>query len=158
MFNSLHSSTNQELFEKHPCNQGSHHEKHGGFLLCKGSHHVQPQNPRFSLSAKMKRTQRRTLVSPWRIHCMYCSIPKSRLESIMLQNLPIMLLSISPIFCLLCLLLCFSDMHYAFVFVTFFHVKCSFYGNKVNKTLHQIIDICSNPHGVLIRDLENKYI
>jgi len=28
MFNSLHSNTNQELFEKRLCNQGSHHEKY----------------------------------------------------------------------------------------------------------------------------------
>jgi len=35
MFNLLHSSTNQELLEKHLCNQGSHHEKYGQFSLCK---------------------------------------------------------------------------------------------------------------------------
>jgi len=44
MFNSLHSSMNQELFEKCICNEGSHHEKYGRFLLHKGSHHVQPPN------------------------------------------------------------------------------------------------------------------
>ena len=44
------------------------------------------------------------------LQCMWC-----RLESIMLQNLPIMLFDISPIFCLLCLLVCFSEMHYAFI-------------------------------------------
>ena len=31
MFNPLHSSTNQELFEKHLCNQNSHYEKYGRF-------------------------------------------------------------------------------------------------------------------------------
>ena len=36
-----------------------------------------------------------------------------RLESIMLQNLPIMLFGISLIFCLLCLFLCFLHMDYA---------------------------------------------
>ena len=36
-----------------------------------------------------------------------------RLESIMLQNLLIMLFGISPIFCLLCSFLCFLGMHYA---------------------------------------------
>ena len=35
----------------------------------------------------------------------------SRLESIMLQNLLIMLFGISPIFCLLCSFLCFLGMH-----------------------------------------------
>ena len=36
-----------------------------------------------------------------------------RLESIMLQNLLMMLFSISPIFCLLCSFLCFLGMNYA---------------------------------------------
>ena len=31
MFNPLHSSTNQELFEKHLCNQNSHDEKYNDF-------------------------------------------------------------------------------------------------------------------------------
>ena len=33
LFNSLHSSTNQELFEKHLCNKSSHYEKYGQFLV-----------------------------------------------------------------------------------------------------------------------------
>ena len=33
-------------------------------------------NQHFSLSAKMNKTQRRTLVSPWRMHCTYYSMPK----------------------------------------------------------------------------------
>ena len=36
-----------------------------------------------------------------------------RLESIMLQNLPIMLFGISLIFFLICLFLCFLDMKFA---------------------------------------------
>jgi len=79
MFISLHRSMNQELLEKHFCNQGSHYEKYRRFRLfqlCKESHHMQLPNQHFSLSAKMNGTQRRTLVSPWRIHCMYCSMPK----------------------------------------------------------------------------------
>ena len=44
--------------------------------IMKGSHHVLLPNRHFSLSAKMNGTQRRTLVSPWRTHCMYCSMPK----------------------------------------------------------------------------------
>jgi len=31
MFNSLHSSTNQELFEKHLCNKSSYHEKYSRY-------------------------------------------------------------------------------------------------------------------------------
>ena len=37
--------------------------------------HMQPPN-HFSLSMKMNETQRRTLVSSWRMHCTYCSMPK----------------------------------------------------------------------------------
>ena len=33
MFNTLHSITNQELFENHLCDQSSHNEKYGHFLL-----------------------------------------------------------------------------------------------------------------------------
>ena len=59
MLNLLHSSANQELFEKHLCNQGIRYER---FPLCIGSHHVQPQNQHFPLSAKMNGTQRKILV------------------------------------------------------------------------------------------------
>jgi len=49
-FDSLHSNTNQEPFEKHLCNKRTPYEKYRRFLvmqrksLCKGSHHVQPPN------------------------------------------------------------------------------------------------------------------
>ena len=66
MFNLLHSSTNQELFEKH----------HGWFPLHKESNHMQPPNQQFWLSAQMNGTQKRTLLSPRRMHCTYCSMPK----------------------------------------------------------------------------------
>ena len=33
MFNLLRSITNQELFDKHLCNQSSHYEKYGQFSL-----------------------------------------------------------------------------------------------------------------------------
>jgi len=67
---------NQELFEKYLCYQGSHYEKYRQFLLRKGSHHMQPPNQRFLLSAKMNGTQKRTPVSPQRLHWMYCGMPK----------------------------------------------------------------------------------
>ena len=41
-----------------------------------GSHHMLPPNQHFSLSAKMNGTQRRTVVSPRRMHCTYCGMPK----------------------------------------------------------------------------------
>ena len=36
MFNPLHNSTNQELFDKHLCYQNSRYEKYGQFLLREG--------------------------------------------------------------------------------------------------------------------------
>jgi len=66
VFNSLSTSTNQE---KQLCNQSSQYEKYGQFSTTKGSHHVQPPNQHFSLSAKMNGTQRKGLISPWRMHC-----------------------------------------------------------------------------------------
>jgi len=33
VFDLLHSSTNQEVFEKHLCNKSSHYEKYGQFLI-----------------------------------------------------------------------------------------------------------------------------
>jgi len=50
---------------------------------CKGSHHMQPPNRHISMLAKMNRTRRRTLVSPWRMHCAYCGMLKgtSRTEA-----------------------------------------------------------------------------
>ena len=47
----------------------------------------------------------------------------ARLESIMLQNLFINLYGISPIFCLLCLFLCFLGMHY--ICLLYVHTKFS---------------------------------
>ena len=39
---------------------------------------MQPPNQHFLLSAKMNGMQRRTLVhvNPWKMHCMYCGMPK----------------------------------------------------------------------------------
>ena len=42
MFNSLYSSTNQDLFEKHFCNQGSHYENMDNFCHVKEAISVQP--------------------------------------------------------------------------------------------------------------------
>ena len=48
------------------------------------------------------------------ITVIHVHVPLSRLESIMLQNLPIVLFGISVIFCLyIMLVLCFLDMNYA---------------------------------------------
>ena len=61
---------------------------------------------------------RKTRTTPYHPQC-----DGLRLESIMLQNLPIMLFGISPIFCLLCLFLCFSEMHYAFILCVYSFVQ-----------------------------------
>jgi len=79
MFNSLHSSTNQELFEKYLCSQSSHYEntdRGGWFSVMQRKPHVQPPNQHFSLLAKMNRTQRRTLGSPWRMYWTYRGMQK----------------------------------------------------------------------------------
>ena len=51
----------------------------------KRSHHMQPPNQCFPLSANMTRTQRRTLVSPWRMYWM-CSIPKGTSQAEAISN------------------------------------------------------------------------
>ena len=72
--------------------------------ITKGSHHVLPPNWHFSLSAKINGTQRRTLVSPWRMNCTYCGMPKgtSRVEATSNNE------KIKPI-ALAVIMLCFSE-------------------------------------------------
>jgi len=45
-----------------------------------------PQNPHFLLSVKMDGTQRRTLVSPLRMPCVYCSMPKGTSRAEVMSN------------------------------------------------------------------------
>ena len=68
----IHSNMNQKLFLKHFCN---HYEKYERFSFEKKSLCVTAEFAHL-LSAKMSGTQNRTLVSPWRMHCTYCSMPK----------------------------------------------------------------------------------
>ena len=53
------------------------YEKHRWFPLCKRCHRMLLQNQNFLLSTKINGTQRRTVVSPWRMHCMYFGMPKA---------------------------------------------------------------------------------
>jgi len=77
MFDLLHSSTNQEMFEKHLCRKVATMKNTDDFSLhTKEAIMCNHQIKRFSLSAKMNGTQRRTLVSHWRMHCTYCGVPK----------------------------------------------------------------------------------
>jgi len=48
MFNMLYSSMNQQLFEKTLCNQSSHYENYGRFLLQIEAITCVPQNQHFS--------------------------------------------------------------------------------------------------------------
>jgi len=66
--------------KKNFCNQSSHYENYGQFkeaIMCL------PLNWHFSWWTKMNGTQRRAVVSPWRMHCMYSGIVKgtSRAEA-----------------------------------------------------------------------------
>ena len=63
MFNPLHSSTNQQLFEKHLCNQSSHYEKYRRFPYEGKPSCATAKSTLFAVS-KNEWTQRRTLVSP----------------------------------------------------------------------------------------------
>jgi len=83
----LHGKTNQELYKKHLCNLGSHYEKKDNFHYAyKGSHHMQPPNRHILMSTKTNGTQRRTVVSPWRMHCAYCGMPKSTSRAEVMPN------------------------------------------------------------------------
>ena len=72
--------------------------------VTKRSHHMLPQNRRLSLSAKMSGTQRRTQVSPWRMHCTYCGMSKGTCRAEAMSNSE----NIKPI-ALAIIKLCFSE-------------------------------------------------
>jgi len=71
MFKPLYSNTNQQLL-KNFCNQSSPYENYTWFPL----QMCIPQNQHFSRWAKINGTQRRALVSPWRMHCVYSGMAK----------------------------------------------------------------------------------
>jgi len=83
MLNLLHSNTNQQLVEKLLCNQSNHYKN---VSIVKGSHHMPPPNWHLLLLTKMNGTQRRTLVSAWRIHCLYCGMPKGTVQAEAMSN------------------------------------------------------------------------
>ena len=59
------------------------------YLVCvhtKGSHHMLPPNRHLLLSTKKNGTQSRTLVSPRRMHCMYCGMPKGTSQAEVTSN------------------------------------------------------------------------
>ena len=50
---------------------------------CKGSHHMQPSNQHISMPAKINGTQRRTMVSPLRVHCVNWGMSKGTFQRTM---------------------------------------------------------------------------
>jgi len=60
-------------------NQSSHYENYGRFPSWMEAIMCLPQNWHFSWRAKMNETQRRVLVSPWRMYCMYSGMAKAPL-------------------------------------------------------------------------------
>jgi len=76
MFNTLHSSMNQQLIEKNLCNQSNHYENYGQFLLQIEAITCVLQNQHFLWWAKVNGTKRRALVRPWRVHFMNSSASK----------------------------------------------------------------------------------
>jgi len=71
-----YSGTNQQLFKKKFCNQSSHYENYRWFLQQMEAITCLPQNQHFSWWTKMNGTQRRAVVSPWRMHCVYSGMAK----------------------------------------------------------------------------------
>jgi len=65
-----------ECFKKNFRNQCSRYENYGRFLLGIEAITCLPQNRHFLWWAKMNGTQRRALISPWRMHCMYSGMAK----------------------------------------------------------------------------------
>jgi len=76
MFNQLYCSTNQQMCKKNFCNQRSHYENYERFVLGIEAITCLPQNRYFLWLTKMNGTQRRALVSPQRMHCMYSGMTK----------------------------------------------------------------------------------
>jgi len=77
MFNPLRSSTNQKLFKKNFCNLSGHYIwKLRTISITNGSHHVPITKLTLLWWTKMNGTQRRAVVSPRRMHCMYSDMAK----------------------------------------------------------------------------------
>jgi len=86
IFNALYSSINQHLFEKNLCNQSSHYENYGWFLLWIQAIKCVLQNWHFSSWEKMNGTHKRALVSPRRLHFMTSSASKDTSQAEMTSS------------------------------------------------------------------------
>ena len=73
IFNSLHSSMNQELFGKTVCNQSRHYEKCGRFPF---NMQGKPSCKLALFTVSKDEWNAKELVSPCRMHWTYCSMPK----------------------------------------------------------------------------------
>jgi len=67
------------------CNQRNHYEKYGQFPLQKEAIMCHTKLLLF-ISVQMNGTQRRTLVSPLRIHYTHCSMPKGTSRAEVMSN------------------------------------------------------------------------
>ena len=76
ILDSLHTNMNYDLVEKHLCNQGSHYEKYRQFPLLMQRKPSCATTKLTHFDIRMEYKLRRTLVSPWRMHCAYCSMLK----------------------------------------------------------------------------------
>ena len=66
---------NQELFEKHLCNQNSHYEKYFDFHYEGKPLHATTKLTPFAVS-KDEWDTKEDAGNPQRTHCVYCSMPK----------------------------------------------------------------------------------
>jgi len=87
MFDSLHSSTNQELFGKHLCNQGSHYGKCGQFLVMQRKpSHTTTKLTLFTVSKDEWNTKEDTGKSLKKMHCTYCDMSKGTSQAETMLN------------------------------------------------------------------------
>ena len=72
MFNPLHSSTNQELFEKHLCNQNSHYENMDSFCFKGKPSYATAKSTLFTIGKDEWDTKEGTA---WLVHeeCIVCT-------------------------------------------------------------------------------------
>jgi len=78
MFNLLHSSTIQEVFEKQLCIKSSHHEKYGRFFVTQRKpSRATTKLTLFTVNKGEWNTKEDTGKSLKNMHCTYCGVPKS---------------------------------------------------------------------------------
>ena len=82
VFNSLHNVMNQELFEKHLCNQSSHYKKYGRFPLWREAITCYCQIDTFCCQQRWMGHKG----GHWWMHCTYCGVPKGTCPAEAMSN------------------------------------------------------------------------